>query len=480
MSVYSRIVGRELPCNLLSLLDAPLAELEASEHLGMVDLAELGQLDAQGLQRLGQSHMARGELGLARHRFEEALSQWPGYVEARLALAATFDLLAEHEQAEKQIDAILAALPKGDQEISRRPSRYVLLCAAGLCLERMGRWQEAKSRYALATADRPTDLFALHRLAAIHLTHDELHEACGCLREILTIQPQDQASRVCLAHLLQQTRKNAEAVWEYEQAVCLEPDSWEMPLEAMSKLHTTENSDEALGLLEELVGAQPHFPDLRMRLGNMYSRRGYDEMARAQYGKALSLHPEYLDCHIALARHELRMGRSDEALAHYRQAIAINSQNVEAYVGLAVALHRSGLDKRSAEILASAGRICNNSAVLMVQMATIEAEDPNAETALAAGSELRMQWVIDQIARDETTAALHPSWTDVRVRQAMLLRLAGRYEEACRHLRHLVREEPGCTEAWLQLGLALADHSQPEKAMRSLKKALRLNETRAE
>ncbi|HEX2973577.1 MAG TPA: tetratricopeptide repeat protein, partial [Tepidisphaeraceae bacterium] len=47
-------------------------------------------------------------------------------------------------------------------------------------------------------------------------------------------------------------------------------------------------------------------------------------------------------------------------------------------------------------------------------------------------------------------------------------------------LRHLVREEPGCTEAWLQLGLALADHSQPEKAMRSLKKALRLNETRAE
>jgi tetratricopeptide (TPR) repeat protein len=91
-----------------------------------------------------------------------------------------------------------------------------------------------------------------------------------------------------------------------------------------------------------------------------------------------------------------------------------------------------------------------------------------------------MQWVIDQIARDEMTIAMHPSWTDVRVRQAMLMRLAGRYDEAKRHLKRLVRDEPGCAEAWLQLGLVHADQSEPQKAIRALKKSLRLNCERAE
>ncbi|MGE5609373.1 MAG: tetratricopeptide repeat protein [Bacillota bacterium] len=480
MSVYHRIIGRELPCNLLNLLQIPVAALQTSEHQSLMQLAQLGQLDSEGLCRLGQSHLARGELGLACKRFGAVLAQRPEYIEARLALASACDLLAQHDQAAAHVDAVLAMMDGQAPLSSPRWSRYVLLCAVGLCLERSGQWEQAKSRYAMAVQQKPADLFALHRLTAIHLAHQELHEACACLREILMIQPQDQASRVCLAHLLQQKRNHAEAVWEYEQSVCLEPDSWELPLEAVTKLQSSENSDEAIGLLEELVGSQPHFPDLRMRLGNMYSRRGYDELARAQYNKALSLHPEYLDCHIAMARHELRMGRTEEGMDHFRQAIAINDQSVEAYVGLAVALDRAGLTQRSQETLASAARICSNSAVLMVQLATIEADDPTAEGAMAAGSELRMQWILDQIARDEMTIAMHPSWTDVRVRQAMLMRLAGRYEKAKRHLRRLVRDEPGCAEAWLQLGLVYVDQSEPQKAIQALKKALRLNQERAE
>jgi len=42
------------------------------------------------------------------------------------------------------------------------------------------------------------------------------------------------------------------------------------------------------------------------------------------------------------------------------------------------------------------------------------------------GAELHLQCVSEQIDRDASALAAYPSWTDVRVRRAMLLRLVGR------------------------------------------------------
>ena len=469
MSVYRRMIGRELPCSVLHLLDIAIVGRGSEKQEQLAALAALGQAEAGDLYWLGRWHLGRQEWGLARKRLIESLLKRPGFAAARLMLAGTCDLLGQHREGAEHIDTVLAVMLAANEWEVGRWSRYVLLCAAGFCLERAGQWQAAKGRYGLAMASRPTDLFAVHRLVAIELAHGELEEAAGGLREVLKVWPADQTARICLGHVLQLTGKCAEAVWEYEQALCLEPDSWELPVEAARQLQLVGNTDEAIGLLEKLIGAQPHFPDLRMRLGNLYSWRGDDERARDQYFRALSLHGEYLDCHIALARHELRMGRVDEAMGHFRRAIGINDQNVEAYAGLGLALRRSGFKKRGAEILGSAGRIANNSAVLMAQLAMIEGEE---DGAAGGGAELHLQCVSEQIDRDASALAAYPSWTDVRVRRAMLLRLVGRSGEARGLLRQVLAEESGCGQGWLQLGLLLAERGQGKKAAESLGRAI--------
>jgi tetratricopeptide (TPR) repeat protein len=472
MSVYRRMIGRELPCSVLNLLEIAVRPLGAARHEELAGAAQLGQADADAVHRLGRSHLARQEWGLARQRLLEAVLARPGFVAARLALAGVCDLLCQHEEAAAHIDAVLTVMLEQEAPAADRWSRYALLCAAGLCLERDGRWQEARGRYLLAQASQPMDQFALHRLVAIDLGHGEHRQAIRRLREVLGNQPQDQTARICLGHLLQMTGKRGSAIWEYEQALCLQPESWELPLEVSSELQTMGNSDAAIGILEKLIGAQPHFPDLRMRLGNMYSRRGEDELARAEYAKALELHPEYLDCHIAMARHELRAGRAEAAVPHFRWAIAINNQNVEACAGLAAALHGSGRQKRAGEMLKSAGRIANNSAVLMAQLAALEAEDAWAEGTLAAGLELDAELLRQQAARDAALLAAHPGWNDLRVQRAMLLRLLGQTEDAVEALRQAMAEDPADAGAHLQLGLALAQAPDQKPAAQTVRQAL--------
>lgn len=473
MSVYRRMLGRELPCGIW-MVGGIRPPYGFSGGQCPPYMAEPGA-GGDDLYQLGISHLAAGRLGLARRVLLDAIEQRPSCLEARIALAGTFEALAEHYQAAIQIEAVLAG-PLGHAE---QMPLAALLAAAGLAWERSGHWRLAVTRYHDVIEERPGDLFAYHRLIAIELSHGRLADAAKHLRSLLNHHPADQTARVCLGHLLQCERRYAEAAWEYEQALCLEPDSWELPVEAARQLQLSDSSIETIQVLEQLVGAQPHFPDLRMRLANMYSQCGADDAACAEYQRALSYHPDYLDCHISLARHELRMGRIEESARHFRQAVAINNQHVEVYVGLALALQRSGRAAQAAEILSSAGRIANNSAVLIAQVGSLEfhaceAQDVEEESK-ACGGEVCADWVAEQIAKDRMVLAAHPRWNDVKVRLGMLLRLLGRGGEAMAYLRPVVEEEPGYRQAWMQLGLVHADRRAPRKAAAAFASAIDLD-----
>jgi Tfp pilus assembly protein PilF len=473
MSVYRTILGRELPCTIGDLLRLPRIDHTSDQHERLLRAASstASHAGATDFYRLGASHLSRGELGLARARLGDAVRQSPDHSHARLALAAAHESLAEHDRAAAQIDAVLATL---DESSDAAPSsRYHLHCAAGLSLERDGDWRTAKARYVSALSARPTDALAMHRLIAIHLSHKEIGEAAACLTELLKHHPQDQAARICLAHLLQLLGRPGEAVWEYEQTVCLSPDSWDLSLDAASEMQLLGAGDDALGVLEQLVGAQPHFPDLRMRLADLYARRGDDDAARAEYHNALALHPDYLDCHVALSLHELRAGRTDVAAEHLRQAIAINDQNVEAYAGLALALHALNHTARANEMLASAGRIANNSALFTARLAALDAGDVHRAAAVATEA------LEVQVEQDQAVLMEHDNLPPVRLRHAMLLRLLGRAEEAWQSLRHAVRDDPSCERVWIQVALTRADQWDTREAMRAIERSLAFDCDRA-
>lgn len=471
MSVYRRMLGRELPCSITDLLEIPASELTASTMRELTLRAESHLATPDEFSRLAGAYLAQQEPGLAIRLLKIAIRRG-GDTQLRVMLAASYEKLGQHDRAASQLDAAAAEFTATNPGISH----VSLLCASGLSHEKSGSWQAAIHRYHDALKGSPSELFARYRLVAISLAHGRLAQAALHLRSILRHHPAEKSARVCLAHLLQMAGRHHEATWQYEQALCLEPDSWELPVDVSTDLHQAEGSDKVINVLEQLVNAQPHFPDLKLRLGNLYSMQGDDQAASIAYEQALQLHPEYFDCHLAIARHELRMGRLDQAVAHFRQAIQINDQNVEVYVGLALSLRESGRLTHSLEMLDSAKRIAANSALLMAQLALIERQAIAGEGETESfASQMHPEWLGELIAHDKAMLEANPAWNDVRVRMGMFLRLLGESEQAWSVFRLATRIDPNCPEAWIQLGFSLADCGKPEQGEEALACALRLD-----
>jgi tetratricopeptide (TPR) repeat protein len=474
------MLGRQLPCNLLDLLQVKPLPLPAPLHDALVARIEAGERYPDVHYKLGLSHLGRQELGLAHKHLSAAVAAKPQYVSARLALACACDLLARHDEALQQVDAVLG------MEQSKA-HRAALASAAGFCLERQGAYGFAAFRYEQALTEGSQDAFAHYRLAAIYLAHNELEKAVDHHRAILEVEPQEQAVRTSLAHLLQLLGRHKEAVWEYEKALCMEPDSWELQLELADQLQRMGDSDQAVVHLRSLVGQHPEFPDLHLRLANLYASRGEDARATDQYKAALEVHPNYLDCHIALARHELRLGHTGRSLVHFQHALSVNDQNVEAYAGLAVALHRSGKLEAAEEMLASARRIAGNSDVLVGQLGRLElvaeaaedveaAFDPAQQSADPDGedADAQREWLETQVERYEQLLAAHPDAGDSRVRCGMLHKLLGRPEEAADQFERAARDNPGFAEAWVQLGLTRHQLGDVNAAIAALEMAIQI------
>src|SRR3954462_12806933 len=107
MSVHLQMLGRQLPCNLLDLLQVKPLPLPGTAHDDLVARVESGQSYPDVHYKLGLSHLGRQELGLARRHLAIAVDAKPRYVSARLALATVCDLLARHGEAVEHIDAVI-------------------------------------------------------------------------------------------------------------------------------------------------------------------------------------------------------------------------------------------------------------------------------------------------------------------------------------------------------------------------------------
>jgi tetratricopeptide (TPR) repeat protein len=167
--------------------------------------------------------------------------------------------------------------------------------------------------------------------------------------------------------------------------------------------------------------------------------------------------------------------------------MSVNDQNVEAYAGLAVALHRAGKIDAAEEMLASARRISGNSDVLLGQLGQLELEAEAAADVDAAfdpanqsagdGDEAKAaqrQWLESQVERYHGILDQHPTWTDIRLRCGMLLKLLGRCEEAVECFEQATRENPALTEGWVQAGLTRHQLGDTAGALAALETAIQV------
>jgi tetratricopeptide (TPR) repeat protein len=180
------------------------------------------------------------------------------------------------------------------------------------------------------------------------------------------------------------------------------------------------------------------------------------------------------------------MGRTEKSVVHFQTAMSVNDQNVEAYAGLAVALHRIGKVEAAEEMLTSAKRIAGNSDILLGQLGQLELEaeaaadvdaafDPAQQSIkIDAAHEAQREWLEAQVGRYQAILEQHPTWTDIRLRCGMLLKLIGRCDEAIRCFEQATRENPGYAEAWVQMGLTRYQIGDTTGGLRALETAIQI------
>jgi tetratricopeptide (TPR) repeat protein len=128
--------------------------------------------------------------------------------------------------------------------------------------------------------------------------------------------------------------------------------------------------------------------------------------------------------------------------------------------------------------------------VLLGQLGQIELEadaaadadaafDPAAQQltdddASRSESDGQREWLETQVERYQYLLERHPSWSDMRVRCGMLLKLLGRPDDAAACFEQAARDNPGYAEAWVQLGLVKHQVGDVRGAIDALEMAIQI------
>lgn len=133
-----------------------------------------------------------GDLDEARKHYEEALRLEPGYADAHYNLGNALDSLGRTPEAISQYG----------EAIRLRPDFVAARCNLGSALSSSGRNQEAVAQYEEALRLKPDDPVILYNLALELLrAPGRTGEAAALMRELVRLQPGNEAARQALARI---------------------------------------------------------------------------------------------------------------------------------------------------------------------------------------------------------------------------------------------------------------------------------------
>lgn len=476
MSYLLRLLGRGLAGDFTGYLSKFLKSPHDATFEAIQQQAKEHPRRADVHLTLGLKQMELGRLAPAKQALEVALRLDPNLEDARVALAAVLSDLGIPASAVETLE------PIADRSNQPATVRYVI----GQLHERQGARDDAAAAYRSALAADPMHIAARQRLAALELVAGNLDVAAHHYEELKRHQPDDFDTRVTLASLNIKRGDMAAAVREYQDAIVIEPDNWEARCRLADCLEREGMPEQALDEMMRILDAHPDYPDMHFRAARLLVETGDIESADYHLVQALALNPRYFQALALRGGVLIELGRVEEAIRHYERAARINDQYVEAYVGLAVAYRQMGRDKEADEAVEMACEVAPGSAQLYQQMShaamraalsSALAEELGAPAA-ALGTvldELDPAEVLGAELRDHADAVgEHPDYPDYRYRYGLLLKSAGRLEEALEQFREAVRINPTYIKALVKLGLTAWELGRLDEAGSTLSRAVTL------
>ncbi len=429
----------------------------------------------------GLEHLRAVELDQAIEKLSACCDEEPAFWRARLALASAYEERGEAGNAFEQLEV-------ADRD---HPGLAPVAFAMGFCLEKLGMPKRAADQYRRSIQADETFVPARERLAAVSLLLENPAESVRQYEALRTQMPEKMWVRSALAHLYQRCGRHGESVEEFEMAISMEPENWALMDDEVESLIAEGQLREAIARLLELIDQGSGFPDLHVRLADLYGQTGDDENAMRHYRHALDIQPDYLEATVKVGTQHLVSGRWEEAAESFCQACDLNDHVLANYVGLGTAQAAQGQTGEAMKTFDLAAAVEPNSTLLLSEMARLQLKVAVAEEyARNFDTEVERdqddpvdpdveneQIVQRQLRRHAEEIHKHPEHADLRYRYGVLLRSEGRLGDARDQFAKAVDINPCYLKARIKLGITLQELGRVDEAIEQFKQAMELQPT---
>ncbi len=212
------------------------------------------------------------------------------------------------------------------------------------------------------------------RLAAVYLMSNDLPRARDALRWLAEALPHEFNVRAELASVQVLLGDYPRAVENFQDAILIESDDWQIHGDLAAALEANQQWEEALQAYQRVLDERPQFADVQLKAAKVCGRLNRLEEALVHVKCALETNPRYLEAIVYQGLLLTELDQRTAALASFHRAIDVNDQYVSAYVALAWTLQCLGQDQQAAETMDLACKIAPGSEQIYARLSQVGLE----------------------------------------------------------------------------------------------------------
>ena len=419
-------------------------------------------------------------------RLDEGLKEMNWYLSKHPEDATGYFYLAQFTWERDPVAAVahLSSAIKLDPRLAA--ARY----ARAWLLQRLGRVSEAAPDLEATVRLLPDNVRALEQLGRVYLTLERPADAEKPLRSALSLNPADREALLHLSQALMALNREAEAQECLERFRKIPVQQIRDPRRepGMIELATLPSAERTRRQIERLrrdAAEHPNQPELQLRLAELLLREASWDEASAAFRELATRNAEgriWREAGIALARAE-----------KYEMAIEFLKRSPAAHVELALALYIAHGAEQALEVLEQTPENARTGDYWFMKARLLHGAGKNAECeeALQAGlkqsaasPEVTQQAVlmlVDQkgypeaLALSEQALRANPANADLSLARVVLLALMGRAGEAAEALRAVQIRWPEWDRPYIAQALLLRSAGKQNEAKQKTQTALLLN-----
>lgn len=220
------------------------------------------------------------------------------------------------------------------------------LFASGVQALKAGNLDEAEKTFLQILRQGGKAPFVHHNLGIVYQQQTAHDKAVWQFREAIRLQPGFGEARLLLGYSLLSLGKNAEAVRELEQAVKLLPDQ---PPARLQLAKAYERSGDRFGVVDQyraLRAIEPRNGEYAYQLG-----KAYNQLSDWSYQQIIRVNPGTARLYQSLGQNYLQQGKLEFALSEFQRAIQADPKLPELHLALAlIYLEQKRFDDAAKEI----------------------------------------------------------------------------------------------------------------------------------